>query len=152
VSFCQHCFAYADTQFCEAGTCRILQSGMTSMKLAFNVPNTAAGAASFTAASLVPVMADGTTLTCAGLKSSMCTFKDSPVINARNSHFREFTGGADPTNAYTDLITADPGGDRLAFVVVTSGMQGTGDVKAVGCTEHISVTEGQTADVTIDVK
>jgi hypothetical protein len=154
VSFCDHCFAYADTQVCESGTCRMLASDLsTNIKLAFNIPQQAAGAQSFTAASLDPVTADGVTLTCAGLSSSMCAYTNNPAINARNSHTRAFAGGgADPTNAYTDLILAEAGSERLAFVVVTSAAQGKGDIKAIGCAEHIDVASGQTTQVMIDLK
>lgn len=148
VAFCEHCFARADTHVCEAGTCRALdQSPDTKIEFRFTVPPAALGSQSFTTAALNPVMADGTRLTCGAL-SSTCMFVDNAMINARNSRFDRLVAGAD---FYHGQIAADAGSDRLLFIQVTSGVQGTGDVRARGCVSGIEVVSGQTTAVVVDL-
>ncbi len=152
VQFCDHCFAYASSAVCEAGVCRPLMPGAsTNVHAAFGVPAYAAGAKSYVIATLDPITADGTHLTCAALTTT-CMYANDTSINAFASRFRNFVMPADSTMAYMDLILADPGDDRLVFVAVTSDVQGKGDVRAMGCAEHVSLAAGMTTNVEVDLK
>ena len=95
---------------------------------------------------LNPVMAEGTSVTCAALLSS-CSYRENAAINTANSSFKNFAEAADPQSVYTGLISADVGDERLVVVRVTSETQGRGEVKASGCTEGIQVISGQNARV-----
>lgn len=150
VTFCKYCFARPDTKVCEAGTCRAIDiSGSISTQL--QVPEVARGAKSFTIASVNPIMADGTKVTCATLLST-CAYADNFAINTGNSTFRNFNPPADPANVYPAPIAADAGAGRLLVVRLTSEVQGAGNVMAVGCTEGIDVVSGQTANVDLTLK
>jgi hypothetical protein len=152
VEFCDHCFAYASAAVCEAGACRSLAPGAsTNVQAAFGVPASAAGAKSYVIATLDPITADATHLTCAALTST-CMYANNTSINAFASRFRNFVMPADPTMAYTDIIAADPGDNRLVFIAVTSDVQGKGDIKAMGCTEQVSIGAGMTNHVQVDLK
>lgn len=151
-SFCDHCFARADSHFCEAGTCRPVAMGGDTGFIRFitSLPDGVSGAMSFTQASLLPVAADGTRLTCAKLLST-CSIDGNRNLNATNSNFKTLIlpPGAD---SFRDAISSDPGPDRLYVMQVTSESQGKGTVLAVGCVEGISVTSGQTTDITVELR
>jgi hypothetical protein len=141
VSFCEHCFPRADTHFCEAGTCRQFDAALTNLSFSFQLPpSTVASAKSVARATVNPIMADGTKLTCAKLRSSDCSFVNNPQMNARNSTFSNLNGGGD---FYMLQMSVDPGEDRILFVQVTDDTQGKGSVLATGCVENIDVVAGQ---------
>lgn len=146
VTFCEHCFARADTHVCESGKCRMLESGFstTNVMYAFSLlPGVNAPA--FTVASILPVMADGTRVSCASLMKDTCDIDANRMINAKSSSFLRIQGGGDFISA---LVAVDPGEDRVVYIQLTSGMQGTGTVLARGCAE-VDITMGETKQVEI---
>ncbi|MCK6551070.1 hypothetical protein L6R52_34865 [Myxococcota bacterium] len=149
VVFCEHCVPRADTHFCEAGVCRAIDTDpmLTNISFSFGLPAGVTTAKSFTIASLNPIMADGTRVTCAALLST-CLSDGNGALNARNSRFNALPAG----DLFMGQISADPGEERLLFVQLTTGMQGTGDVVAAGCTEGIDVVKGAGPAVTVDVR
>jgi hypothetical protein len=148
-SFCEHCLLRPDTHVCEAGTCRAL-GPRGNIQTAFGIPAEAVGTKSYTLATIQPIMADGSKVTCAKLLSS-CSFLDNPAINTTNSTFKNFDGPASIDNAYPALSAAEAGSDQLLFIQVTTDVQGKGEVKARGCVEGISVMEGQNTQVAIEL-
>lgn len=140
VSFCDHCFARADTHFCEAGTCRMLSPGtMTNVSYAIVIPaSLTATTKSYTVASVNPIAADGSHLTCESLMKASCEIDSNGGINARNSRFNPVGTQGD---LYMGLISADAGAARMIFVQLTDAMQGSGNLLAWGCAT-IDVVEG----------
>jgi hypothetical protein len=153
VQSCQHCFARADTQVCEAGTCRMLPGGSaTNLSVTFTLPAAGAGALSFTIATLDPIAADGTSVTCAALLTT-CRYENDAMLNAVASRFRKLGAPADPSMAYTEpLIPAEPGSGRLVYIALTSDDQGKGTVMAKGCTEGIMVPANMTTQIAVTLQ
>lgn len=149
-SFCEHCLLRPDTHVCESGTCRMLGATGT-IETGFGIPNEAAGAKSYTIATIHPVMADGGRVTCEKLMST-CGFLDNPAINTTNSTFKNFGAPASPDNAYFGLSSVEAGEDRILFIQVTTDVQGKGSVEARGCVEGISVMENETIQVPIELQ
>jgi hypothetical protein len=146
VTFCTHCFARADTHVCEAGKCRMLEGGLsdTNVRYAFSLlPNVTAP--SFTVASILPVMADGTRVSCASLMKDSCDIDANRAINAKSSSFLRIQGAGDFISA---IVAADPGQGRIVYLQLTSGMQGTGEVVARGCAE-VDIAKGEEKQVEI---
>lgn len=146
VTFCEHCFARADSHLCEAGVCREVPKldQLGTLRVGFSISGIT-GAKSMTQASMVPLMADGTKLSCAALLSS-CGWVNNPGINAALSNFKDLPTEGD---SVISLISADPGADRLYFVALTTERQGKGTVVARGCAEGLSVAAGQTTEVPV---
>jgi hypothetical protein len=131
VEFCVHCFARADTHFCESGTCRLLDPGTaTVISWAFAVPPSLKNAPAFTTASVNPIMADGTRVTCESLMKSSCDIDANPEINARTSRFDRMNPQGE---VYQGMISADAGENRMVFIQITSEIQGKGDLLGWGC-------------------
>lgn len=147
VVFCEHCVPRADTHFCEAGTCRAFDPELTNLTYSFSLPAGVSTAKSMTLATLNPVMADGTRLTCEALLST-CVAENNGAMNARNSRFNALP----PGDLFMGVMSVDPGDDRVMFIQLTTGMQGTGDVVATGCTEGIDVVKGAGPTITVDVR
>ncbi len=155
VEFCEHCFAWAETHVCEAGTCRALDNMASgSIKLAFAIPEAARGAKSFTQAVLLPTGGDGAKLTCAALLST-CNYADNDKINARTSNFQPFRGTpggvADPAYVTNTFMSAEPGTQNIVVLRVTTELQGKGTVVAHGCKDGITVTSGATTEVAMTI-
>jgi hypothetical protein len=148
VSFCENCFAGSDTHVCEAGSCRALdRSG--SLRVSFGIPEAARGAKSFAVAVVLPLMADGTRVSCAALLTT-CDSVNNRAINTSNATFQNFVqspDGADPTIVYTYSTSADVGVDRLVVITATSDTQGKGSGLAAGCVDGLAVTAGETTRV-----
>lgn len=148
-SFCEHCLLRPDTHVCESGTCRAL-GPRGNIQSAFGIPAQAVGSKSYTVATVQPIMADGSKVTCEKLTTT-CGFLDNPAINTTNSTFKNFDGPASIENAYPVLSAAEAGSDQILFLQVTTDVQGKGTVTARGCAEGISVSEGQTTQVPIEL-
>lgn len=149
---CEHCLARPDTHVCEAGTCRPLDSAGSSIMYGIAITSAAVGAASYTVASINPIMADGTKVSCAALMSGQCSYVNNGAFNTGNSTFKAFVPPADPSYAYQGLISADVGADRLLFIEATSALQGKGTVKARGCVEGLNITAGASVPVEITLR
>lgn len=147
-NFCDNCLMRPDTHVCEAGVCRAL-GGTGNIMTAFGIPEAAAGAKSFTVATIHPVMADGSEVTCTKLMST-CGFLMNPAINTTNSTFKRFAEPARTDSVYPSLISAEAGTGRLLFIQITSDEQGKGTVLAQGCAEGLTVNEGETVTVPVD--
>ncbi len=150
VEFCESCFARADSHVCESGMCRQIDT-TGSIKTAFSVPPSAAGALSYTVAALNPTKADGTELSCAKLLSTCSTFRDDFTFNAANSTFKAFPAPADLGNVYPVQTPADVGAGRMLMVLVTQASQGKGAVLAKGCVGGIEVKPGEITTVQLEL-
>lgn len=148
--FCEHCLLRPNTHLCEAGACRTL--GATgNIMTQVGVPPAAAGAKSYTIASIFPVMADGRTISCEKLTTT-CGFLGNGAINTTNSTFKRFAEPARTDSVYPALISAEAGAGRILFIQVTSDEQGKGMVLARGCTQDITVAANETVTVPIDIR
>lgn len=148
VTPCDHCLASADSHFCEAGVCRALPTtpaGLGTIKAAFSLRQLGAGAQGLAQAAILPVMADGTKISCAALMST-CGFKDSPAINALSSSVNVMPG-----DVVFSFATIDPGPGRLYFAEFTSELRGRGTVLAKGCVEGLEIVAGETKEVSVEL-
>lgn len=131
VSFCEHCFARADTHVCEAGTCRALDQDIdTSIMYAFSIPPALSAAQGFSVAVVNPIMADGTRVTCESLLKPTCETHQNGKFNARNSKADQIGAGAEVVQGFT---SADHGEDRMVFVQITALRRGEGALLGQGC-------------------
>ncbi len=98
------------------------------------------GAVGFTIATINPIMADGSKVTCATLLSSGCNVLDNSGLNVTNSTHKRFSGGgASPQMVYQTGISGEPGADRILFVQATQEQSGDGKIMARGCVDGITV-------------
>jgi hypothetical protein len=95
-------------------------------------------------------MADGGKVTCEKLTST-CGFLMNPAINTTNSTFKRFAEPARTDSVYPSLISAEAGTGRLLFIQITSDEQGKGTVLAQGCAENLTVNEGETLTVPVEI-
>ncbi|MCB9651055.1 MAG: hypothetical protein H6730_31360 [Deltaproteobacteria bacterium] len=136
---CEHCPGRADSQLCEAGACRDV-SGLELVLVQLAVTDKAVGAPSFTIATLNPISADGTRVTCEKLLSSACTVVGNSGLNFTNSTHKQFGGGGAATGmVYQTGISGEPGTDRIVLVQATSALGGDGDVVARACVEGVTI-------------
>lgn len=152
VTFCTHCFkrAKAGGQVCEAGVCRTLAAIPPNLISTIKLPAAAvASARSITQALILPVMADGTRVTCAALLST-CAALDNPKLNTAGSNFRNIANPGQG-DVLTGGLFADEGDDRIYVVRATTEVQGNGNVVGVGCAENIDVT-AMGAEVALDLR
>ncbi len=148
--FCENCLIRPDTHVCEAGTCRPL-GPKGNIQTAFAIPLEAEGSKSYTLATLIPTMGDGSKVTCEKLMSPSCSFLHNPAINTTNSTFKRFNEPARSDSVYPALSSVEAGTGRILFIQVTSDEQGKGTVTARGCVDGISVSENETVQVPIDI-
>lgn len=150
VSFCEHCFARADTHVCEAGVCRELDQDIdTSVMYGFTIPLSLSAAQGFTVAAVNPIMADGSRATCETLLKPTCETHQNGKINARNSKADQIPAGAEVIQGFT---SSDHGEDRMIFVQITELRRGEGALLGQGCAtldvmQHVSF---QPIEVTIN--
>jgi hypothetical protein len=136
---CELCPHRADSHVCEAGTCRPLED-LALISVLISVPPAAVGAPSFTIATLNPVAADGTKVTCARLLSDQCQLLQNPALNFTNSTHKQFSGGGAATGmVYQSGISGEPGADRIILVQATSELGGDGEVVARKCLEGVTI-------------
>lgn len=136
---CDNCPHRADSHLCEAGTCRPLES-LELVSVLLSVGTAGVGANAFTIATISPIMADGSKVTCAQLMSDGCQRLANPALNVTNSTHKSFASGpASNDMVYQTGISAEAGTGRLLFVQATDDPSGDGDVKAWGCVEDITV-------------
>lgn len=136
---CDNCPHRADSHLCEAGTCRAMES-LELVSVLISVGPEGTGATGFTIATINPVMADGSKVTCATLLSSQCSVLENSGLNITNSTHKRFSGGgASPQMVYQTGISAEPGADRILFVQATEEQSGDGKIMAHGCVDAITV-------------
>lgn len=137
---CDNCPRRADSHLCEAGACReVADSALVQVLL--TVPAEAIGAAGFTIATLNPVMADGSRVTCDKLLSDACARGSDAALNFTSSTHNPFPGqtGASMDMVYQTGAFFEPGADRLLFVQATEELSGDGQVLAWACLEGLTV-------------
>ena len=136
---CDLCAYRADSHLCEAGACRALGE-LELISVLLSVPAAAAGAPSFTIATLNPLAADGTKVTCAKLLSAECSVVGNPALNFTNSTHKQFGGGGAATGmVYQTGISGERGSDRIVLVRATSQLGGDGEVVAQRCLEGVTI-------------
>lgn len=136
---CDNCPHRADSHVCEAGACRAMDP-LELVSVLISVGPEGVGAQGFTIATINPISADGSKVTCAQLMSSGCERLGNATLNVTNSTHKRFSSGAASSDmVYQTGISGEPGADRIIFVQATEEQSGDGRIMAWGCVDGLTV-------------
>ncbi len=137
-SFCDNCLLRPDTHACEAGVC-VTNDPLNNITLTIGGPASLSAAQSVSIASITPIMADGTKVTCAALTSGSCGFLNNAAINTANSRSAMLMPLPDMVTRTAIFMRAQPG--QILFVQATDDIRGAGNVLGRACLEDVDPTD-----------
>ena len=136
-SFCDNCLLRPDTHYCSAGVC-VANDPLENVTLTIGGPEALSAAKSVSIASIIPVMADGTRVTCAALTSG-CGFLQNSALNTANSRSAMLQALPAMVTRTAIFMRAEPG--QILFIQATDDIRGAGNVLGRACIEDVDPTD-----------